>query len=282
MNAFFRILLLTLVVLTGVAPASAQKGNVRSAKTNELGISLGTAYYIGELNPSKPFGTQEKLCAGLSLRHNFNLRWAVKGSFNYGNIEAHDSKSKDPWQQNRNLNFRNRFFEGAVVFELNFFDYQLGTGSDISPYLFLGTGLCYSNPEAQYNGFWHSLQPAGTEGQGMKGYAPYYKQTIFVMPMGFGLKMNLGQKMGLDVEWGMRKTWSDYFDDVSENYVDPALLMASRGQLTTHLADQSLQQMNGTNALVQRGESSRKDLYFFCMATLNIRLAKKLNTCWKG
>ena len=93
-------------------------------KSKEFSISVGTAYYIGEINPSKHFGNKEKLALGIALRNNISKRWSIRTGLSYGNIEAFDSESKDPWQQNRNLNFRNRFFEGSVIAELNFFNYQ--------------------------------------------------------------------------------------------------------------------------------------------------------------
>jgi len=35
------------------------------------------------------------------------------------------------------------------------------------------------------------------------------------------------------------------------------------------------------NAGLQRGDPGRKDLYFFFMGSLNIRIDKKANSCWK-
>jgi len=248
-------------------------------KSKELSLSVGTAYYIGEINPSKHFGNKEKLALGIALRNNISKRWSIRTGLNYGNIEAFDSESKDAWQQNRNLNFRNRFFEGSVIAELNFFNYQINSKHNISPYLFLGAAVYRMNPEGMYNGYWHPLQPAGTEGQGMAGKDPLYKTTGFTMPMGAGLKCNIKGLLGFSLEWGMRKTYSDYFDDISGTYVNPTMLAAARGQLATNLADQSLLPENVNNALMQRGDPGRKDLYFFCMASLNIRIDKKGNSC---
>ncbi len=270
-------LLLLFVILVGSLTVGAQ---VKSKdKSKELSLSAGTAYYIGEINPSKHFGTREKLALGIAIRSNLNKRWAIRTGLNYGHIEAFDSDSKDLWQQNRNLNFRNKFFEGSVIAELNFFNYQINSKHNISPYLFWGAAIFRMNPEGMYNGYWHSLQPAGTEGQGLAGKDPLYKTTGFTMPMGAGLKCNISGLMGFSIEWGMRKLYTDYFDDISGTYANPTLLSAARGQLATHLADQSLIQQNNNNASLQRGDPGRKDLYFFCMASLNIRIDKKGNSC---
>lgn len=268
-----------LLILFLVGNISAMAQGLSKEKSKEFSISVGTAYYIGEINPSKHFGTKEKLALGVAIRNNLNKRWAIRTGLNYGNIEAFDSDSKDAWQRNRNLNFRNRFFEASVIAELNFFNYQINSKHNISPYLFLGAAVFRMNPEGMYNGYWHPLQPAGTEGQGMAGKDALYKTTGFTMPVGAGLKCNITGLLGFSLEWGLRKTYTDYFDDISGTYVNPTMLAAVRGQLATNLADQSLAQANNNNAFMQRGDPGRKDLYFFCMASLNFRIDKKGNSC---
>jgi hypothetical protein len=271
-----RLFLILFCLASSLSISAQAKSRERS---KELSISAGTSYYIGEINPSKHFGNKEKLALGIAIRNNLNKRWSIRTGLSYGNIEAFDSDSKDVWQQNRNLNFRNRFFEGSVIAELNFFNYQINSKHNISPYLFLGAAVFRMNPEGMYNGFWHPLQPAGTEGQGLAGKDPLYRTTGFTMPMGAGLKCNIKGLLGFSLEWGMRKTYTDYFDDISNTYINPTALAAARGQLAGNLADQSLQQENTNNALMQRGDPGRKDLYFFCMASLNFRIDKKGNSC---
>ena len=83
------------------------------------------------------------------------------------------------------------------------------------------------------------------------------------------------------MEWGVRKTWTDYFDDISTVYEDPTVLANSRGQLAANLANQALNQENINNTGMQRGDPGRKDLYFFCMASLHVRIDRKGTTCWK-
>lgn len=271
-----RLFLILFCLASSLLISAQAKSRERS---KELSISAGTSYYIGEINPSKHFGNKEKLALGIAIRNNLNKRWSIRTGLSYGNIEAFDSDSKDVWQQNRNLNFRNRFFEGSVIAELNFFNYQINSKHNISPYLFLGAAVFRMNPEGMYNGFWHPLQPAGTEGQGLAGKDPLYRTTGFTMPMGAGLKCNIKGLLGFSLEWGMRKTYTDYFDDISNTYINPTALAAARGQLAGNLADQSLQTENTNNALMQRGDPGRKDLYFFCMASLNFRIDKKGNSC---
>ena len=109
---------------------------------------------------------------------------------------------------------------------------------------------------------------------------------MFSVPFGAGVKTNLWAIFGLSIEWGVRKTWTDYIDDISGNYVDPGLLADLNGELAAILSDRSIQQeipnaAGNNNSGLQRGDSGRKDYYFFSMISLNIRLDRKATTCWE-
>ncbi|MEY3399300.1 MAG: hypothetical protein RL220_1894 [Bacteroidota bacterium] len=268
-----------LTALCGVSFAQPTKYD----KSRELGIAVGTAYYIGEINPTSHFGTRLKLSGGLTYRENLSKRWTIKTGLLYGQVEAWDADSDDPWMRNRNLHFRNQFFEGSMIAELNFFDYQIGNRQNwISPYLFAGLGYYSMKPQANFKGNWYELQPLGTEGQGTSEGEKKYSISGLSAPFGAGLKMNVWAIFALSLDWGVRKTWTDYFDDISTTYADPDLLEDENGELASLLGDQSLVKEGpaGNNAGMQRGDPGRKDWYFFCMLSLNIRLDKAPNSCW--
>lgn len=224
---------------------------------------------------------------GISYRNNWDRRWGIKGSLLYHSIEAWDEDSKDPWIRNRNLHFKNDIIEGSLQFELNFFPYQLGnTGYRMSPYLFAGVAYFNMRPQASFNGTWYELQQLGTEGQGTIYGDDKYKTSLMSLPFGVGFKTNLWAIFGLSLEWGVRKTWTDYFDDISGKYVNPDLLSSENGVLAASLSDRSLEKEiidpNGNNnGGLQRGDPGRRDYYFFFMGSLNIRIDKKATSCWK-
>lgn len=256
-------------------------------KSKDFGILFGTSYYIGEINPYKHFGTTLKPGGGISFRNNFNRRWTMKASMLYGVLEAWDKDSDDPWIRNRNLSFRNQILEGSLQFELNFFPYQLGNKQfPMSPYLFGGIAYFNMKPMAQYKGTWYELQPLGTEGQGTEYGGDKYKTSLLSVPFGVGFKTNLFALFGFSLEWGVRKTFTDYIDDISGKYVDPGVLEDLSGQLAATLSDRSLQKEiqdgnSRNNSGLQRGDPGRKDYYFFVMASLNIRIDKKATSCWE-
>lgn len=261
---------------------SAQKNKYDRSK--EIGLLAGTSYYLGEIVPYRHFGTELKLAGGISFRNNFDKRWTLKASLLYGHVEAYDSKSDIAWNINRNLHFRNQFIESSLQVELNYFQYQIGSEDWISPYLFMGLAYTNMRPQANYNGVWYELQPLGTEGQGTEEGEAKYSNNIMAMPLGVGVKMNIYAIFGFSLEWGVRRTFTDYFDDISGNYIDPEYLRDMNGVPAATLADQSLQPVlpDGTNVGVQRGDPGRKDLYFFVMGSLNVRIDKKATSCWNG
>lgn len=256
-------------------------------KSKDFGILFGSSYYIGEINPYKHFGTRLKPGGGISFRNNFNRRWTMKSSLLYHVVEAYDSDSDDPWIRNRNLSFRNQVIEGSIQFELNFFNYQLGNRQfPASPYLFAGLGYFNMKPMAQYRGTWYELQPLGTEGQGTQYGGDKYKTNLLSVPFGVGFKTNLFALFGFSLEWGVRKTWTDHFDDISGKYVDPGLLEDSSGSLAATMSDRSIQKerpgtSRSNNSGLQRGDPGRKDYFFFVMGSLNIRIDKKATSCWE-
>ncbi|HEY8403843.1 MAG TPA: DUF6089 family protein [Flavobacteriales bacterium] len=254
-------------------------------RSKDVGLIVGTSYYLGEINPYKHFGTRLKAGGGLHYRNNFDRRWSVKGSLLYGQVEAWDQDSDDAYQRNRNLSFRNQIIEGSMQFELNFFPYQLSNPDyPVSPYLFGGIGFFNMKPMANYRGTWYELQPLGTEGQGLPGGQKPYKTNLLCVPFGAGIKVNIISVLALNLEWGVRKTWTDYFDDVSGNYVDRAILAETSGPLAAALSDRSIvKETNGGSSIpgLQRGDPGRKDFYFFAQAAIVFRIDKKANSCWK-
>ncbi len=236
------------------------------AQYHEVGIMAAQAHYIGDINPYSHIPDEFRLGGGLIYRFNMNDRFAFKSSILYGTIAADDANSDSEWQRNRNLSFRSDIFEVSAQVELNFLTYEIGDPLRPSTaYLFLGLSIFRFNPQGQFEGRWVDLQPLGTEGQGIPGFDDPYALTQVSIPFGIGFKFNIWKNLAGAVEWGMRRTFTDYLDDVSSAYVDPILLEEQNGPLAAIMADRSLQPLGpeGTNAGMQRGETNRRDYYIF-------------------
>jgi Domain of unknown function (DUF6089) len=279
------ILLTVFVFLQGWTQTS------RKNKSHELSIYSGGCYYIGELNPNKHLGNNAQLAGGVAYRNNVNRRIGFRGSVLYGSAQYWDKNSSDPWQQNRNLNFKNQFYEFGFITEINYFDYQLNSKDRISPYLFTGIAYYRMNPQGFSQGNWIPLQTLGTEGQ-WSNSGNQYKLAGLSVPFGLGLKMNMFGFMGISFEWGIRKTWTDYFDDVSTVYTNPKEQMHQQGQLSLSLSDQSIEQFRPdssspndpskrNNEGMMRGDPSNHDFYGYGLIALNFRLDKPATNCFK-
>ena len=59
---------------------------------SELGVSLGTMYYIGDLNQFRPF-YETNLAGGLMYRFNYHSRLSLRFNYNYGSLDADDKDS---------------------------------------------------------------------------------------------------------------------------------------------------------------------------------------------
>lgn len=255
-------------------------------ESKELGVVLGTAYYLGDINPYSHLGGRLHPALGGFFRYNITPRVSVRANVVRGTVEAWDADSNDPWRQNRNLHFRNRITEYAGVVELNYIDHRLGNPDDrVGAYLFTGLGVYSHMPEAEYEGNWYALQPLGTEGQGTtwgeaRGLKPY-RTAGLSLPFGCGFKVNIGPAVGINLEWGIRKTWTDYLDDVSTSYADVRVIRAEKGDVAAAFADRMLEVPEGLDDAtgIQRGDPGKDDAYGFLTASLCFRVSKKPTTC---
>lgn len=256
--------------------------------SHDIGLMIGGAYYLGELNQGKHFNMSQP-AAGVFYRFNQNHRVAYRAGFNYGNILGDDSQSDDEDQIMRNLNFRNRLMEFHAIAEFNFWNYRISHPKRIfAPYVFLGFAALKHNPMTEYEGKYVELHPLSTEGQGTSldpDRKKQYKLMQFTIPFGIGAKLNLARNVGLSFEWGLRKTFTDYLDDVSKQYVNPALLAQEKGPLAAILSDRSLNNDNFFNMVgTQRGNPYIKDWYNFFGFQVSIQVHGKPKPCnaYKG
>lgn len=187
-----------------------------SAQKVELGLGLGGFNYRGDIAPQlklrffKPGGS-------LFFRYNPNSALSLRAEIAGGIIGADDAKSNDPFQQARNMSFRTRVIEGSAVAEYNFLDYKdRRFAVNWTPYVFGGIGM-------------NSFKPTVVTSN--------YKTSGIVLPYGVGIKYQFKRPWNLGVEYGARKTFTDYLDNLGGDPVS-------------------------TDKLVQ-GDPSTKDSYYF-------------------
>lgn len=266
----------TFLALT--AAAALLSAGLATAQVNELGLTVGPVYYIGDLNPYRHYPKDTKLAGGIVFRHNLTDRYALRLQGLYGTLQAYDSNADDPLRRQRNLHFRAPLFEGAMLLEINYFKYRTRGkgGMRWTPFVFAGLGYFRASPRAQLDDTWYELQQLGTEGQGTTGGGKIYAVDNLCLPFGAGLKFNLG-RVDLQLEWGMRRTWTDYIDDVSGTYYNNDLLRFENGPLAAALADRSglEQSVPGfSNTGRARGDKNLRDWYVYSGLTITYILSR--------
>jgi len=151
-------------------------------------------------------------------------------------------------------------------------------GSEIYLYGFVGLSTFYFNPRAKYNGKWYSLQPLHTEGEGLYPTRKNYSRFQLAVPAGIGFKYNIDKTSSIGLEYGLRKTFTDYIDDVSKSYISKDVLAAEFGDVSAALSDPSLApvppgvQGCQTCPNQQRGDPTDNDSYMFLLITYNYKL----------
>jgi len=234
--------------------------------------------YIGDLNNQSMLGTVSLAYGGM-YRFNFDERWSLRVDVDYGHVEG----GNPDYIARRNLSFRSYILEGSLRAEFNFFPFSMRDDHYVwTPFIFGGLGFFAYNPKAYYSdpfsgeSDWYELQPLGTEGQGSPlapERTPYTLKQLS-MPFGIGIKYHPSKSFTFSAEYGFRKTWTDYIDDVSTTYVDNAQLAYYMGDLTAGLADRSAEVEPGyVNAAgIKRGDDSLDDWYAYFNVSVTVSL----------
>ena len=256
--------ILTLLLTTALIGSSyAQKFH--------LNLFGGASNYQGDLQSKRFTFSQARLAYGGGLSYELTDRIMLKTGITLGKITADDKLN--PKNPSRNLNFTSRIAEVQLVGE-----YYLRGMNDfpLSPYVFGGVAIFHYNPYTyDSTGAKVYLRPLSTEGQGFYNNKKSYSLTQISIPFGAGVKLTLTDNIHVGAEIGLRKTFTDYLDDVSTAYVDKDLLLSNRGQQAVALAYRTSELKNGAPypaGGTQRGSAKYKDLYYFSGITLSFRL----------
>jgi hypothetical protein len=250
----------------------------------EVGLILGTSYYLGDLNTTH--FNQSSATAGLVIRKNIDKRFVYKAEVMYLNLKSDERQSSDTIALDRGLHFRSPIYELSGQIEFNFLPYQSGNPLYTwTPFVYTGISIFSFNPQAEnINGEWVDLQELGTEGQGTTtefdgNTRSKYSLIKFAIPIGGGLKIAVNENFNIVLEYGARKTFTDYLDDVSTTYAGPNI----NGSWPVEMSDlaQQMSDPNGTHVKdEQRGNPDKKDWYSFAGITLSFKLNNNTKDCY--
>jgi hypothetical protein len=236
-----------------------------------LGIFGGLSNYQGDLT-DKPYKSS-KTALGLTGTFPITQRFSIRTGLTFGKVAAADSLSGKPELKARNLSFQSKITEFSVLGEYNIFNLDQIRWT---PYIFGGLAVFHFDPYTyDSTGVQTYLQPLTTEGQGLPGYPNKpYALIQLAIPFGGGIKYAISERVQLGLEVGLRKTFTDYLDDVSSNYADPADLLAGNGQRSVDLSYRG-GEIGFPNYPVKgftRGNPKSKDYYYFTGLHLSFAL----------
>lgn len=127
------------------------------------------------------------------------------------------------------------------------------------------------NPKGLYtDGEWYALQPLGTEGQGIIPTREKYSRIAVGIPLGIGLNYMIDRNFGFGFEYGVKYYFTDYIDDVSNTYVDPAIFTdPMAAYFSSGTADP---EWPGVGPGQQRGQSRYNDAFMFVSLKVTYKL----------
>jgi hypothetical protein len=298
--------LIIVSILTLVLPSlsSAQKWKRQRV---EYSFGIGATNFLGDLGGRDQVGTNGimdyewkalRYAVGLGYRYQLAKDWYVKGNLYYALVSGDDDYTNEPARASRELNFKSNVLELSAQLEYMIIKQKTGhlyrlrgvrgkSWFRFEVYAFGGFGGIWFDPKGERNGSWHRLAPLNTEGQGLPGGPSDYSGFTAVLPYGIGIRRNLGGgararhfgQWSISLELSMRKTFSDYIDDVSTSYYNDGgsfAIAEANGEAAGYFHDPSGAYANGGFSEVQqRGDPSDNDAYMMGIISINYKPARK-------
>lgn len=190
---FSRIGVLACILFFGWASHSHAQITQRS----EVGFGLGMFTYTGDLARTYRL-SNSKPAATVFYRSNISNVISFRTALTGGKIGATDSsKPIDAFAAQRNASFNLFLLEASTAFEYHFLDWRNDKRRlRFTPYLFAGMALFGISGNQNKNAEYSNVQLS--------------------IPFGGGMKYILNPKWYLAFEVGIRKTFFDYLDNISD------------------------------------------------------------------
>lgn len=264
-----------------------------NAVVMELGATFGVMNSLTDLGGKKGIGKKfikdlnwqnAHLSYGFYAMAMYENKIGVRLEATFGEVSAYDSILKDVktttfGRYERNLSFQSRIADFQLAVEIHPLMFKNFDDQDpprMSPYLTAGIGYFNFDPKASLNGQLYSLQPLRTEGQGFAEYPdrkPYQLSQVN-FGLGLGLKYELTSLLNAKLELNHRILTTDYLDDASTGYIDPALFYNYLPVNRAAVAEQ-LYNRNVTDVGEQRGNPENNDAFFTIQFKVGMTLGRQ-------
>ena len=244
----------------------------------DFGIFCGKSSYLGEMQDEYYNSVASKPAYGSFLRTRFNKTLALRMQYLQTTLTGSDANQVDPLLNNRNLSFSTGLNELGLIAELTIVSF----GKDrrnirARSFLFGGIAGFHFNPRTRHNGKWVDLRPLGTEGQmAVEGVEPYQKFD-YAYPFGWGFEFHVSKMISLGVELKLRKTRTDYLDDISGQYPDIEMLRANNptAAALSFRTPEVVENYDHNPVGEQRGDEKKFDQYLFVGFTASVKFFER-------
>ena len=227
------------------------------SQDREFGVFLGGSYYNGELNPGKHVIEVVRPAVGILYDAHINDRYYFRTIFTYGKISANDQLTDIGLNNFRDLKMDARVLDLSGQIHFNFLPYGNTINvKSYTPYIFIGLSIYNVNPSVS------SMNSDSATATPKEAYST--SLTRVAVPFGFGFKKMFGV-LTLGLEWNFRKTFTDKFDGIDDQY--------SFGNLNGEPV-----QFNQPQGF-QKSIFNTPDWYSFIGITLTFRPLPKKNAC---
>lgn len=272
-----------------------------------VGFSIGTSNFMGDLGGSRNIGRPfiydldiqaTRPAISVFYKYHLNPFISFKGEFAFTQLVGDDAFNKAEFFEDRsytrryrNLNFRSPVISLGAMAELTLYNYEPGNIDNykVAPFVGIGGGMFWFDPRTDdpLNGNRVRLQPLGTEGQGLDGFNKKYSLFQPQLLGSAGIKFNAGPMLAMTIEVIYHQTFTDYIDDVSQKFVDPAIFFANYDPATAALVSR-LHNRSGELGLPPdpaltkitrpgeiRGDETDRDQFFRVQASFMVLLGVK-------
>lgn len=166
------------------------------AQRHEFGLGVGAFNYAGDLVRGYNFANVRP-GGSVFYKYNFNHIVAIRGGVNGGLLHGSDNPPIDALAQQRQASFNVTLIELHALFEYNFLHFRDPKSLNTwSPYAYFGLAGFTFFGEPENGGDYSRFQPS--------------------IPLGIGAKIRIGKEWTLNIDWGLRMTFFDYIDGISD------------------------------------------------------------------
>lgn len=181
--------------------------SMSAQRSSEAGIFIGVANYMGDMAPTPIAANETNLAFGGHYRYMLAPKLGIKGSVSFGKISG-DYANKP--SSTRDLSMETGLLEIALQAEWHFFGTSRFNNAGVyrkqaSPFISAGLGATFGEseitaPETDKNNY-----PEVDD-----------KSAFLVFPITVGMRFDISESFILSGEFGVRGTFTDYLDGISQ------------------------------------------------------------------